>query len=137
MSGDERADAIRLADMLLDEPWTDPDNDLHVLARQLLRGEERIQALEAKYKRLVKFVEEARFVLNAPYEFSLTGTEMTVKRYTGLYSQIEDRPPGAYFELLEPFVRASDYEALEAEVRAWRILVNGDESKPFEAKPWA
>jgi len=37
---DERAQAITLAHRLLDEPNCDPDDDLRVLARQLLRARE-------------------------------------------------------------------------------------------------
>lgn len=43
---DERVDAIALANKLLDEPWCDPDDDLRVLARQLLRAHEQIALLE-------------------------------------------------------------------------------------------
>lgn len=44
---DERADAIALADKLLDEPMADPDDDLRTLSRQLLRSEERVARLRA------------------------------------------------------------------------------------------
>jgi hypothetical protein len=37
---DERAQAIALAHRLLDEPNCDPDDDLRILARQLLRARE-------------------------------------------------------------------------------------------------
>lgn len=44
---DERAEAMVLANRLLDQPWADPDDDLRVLARQLLRREERVAMVEA------------------------------------------------------------------------------------------
>lgn len=44
---DERADAIKLANKLLDEPNCDPDDDLRTLARQLLRREEYVSAMAA------------------------------------------------------------------------------------------
>ncbi len=40
MSTDERVSALELANRLLDEPNADPDDDLRVLARQLLRRTE-------------------------------------------------------------------------------------------------
>jgi DNA repair exonuclease SbcCD ATPase subunit len=42
---DERAYALVLANKLLDQPYCDPDDDLRVLSRQLLRSEERCQAI--------------------------------------------------------------------------------------------
>lgn len=42
---DERDDAIVLANKLLDQHWADPDDDLRVLARQLLRAHEHKAAL--------------------------------------------------------------------------------------------
>lgn len=44
----ERADAIRLANTVLDRVNADPDDDLAVLARQLLRTRERAERLEAR-----------------------------------------------------------------------------------------
>lgn len=43
----EREEAYRLADRLLDEPNADPDDDLRVLARQLLRHKEAVEKLKA------------------------------------------------------------------------------------------
>lgn len=56
-----------------------------------------------------------------------------VKRYTGLYSQIEGKPPGAYFELLEPFVRASDYDAMDSAATALGTHVQFLEARVNEA----
>jgi hypothetical protein len=42
---DERESAKNLAKVLLDEPWADPDDDLRVLSRQLLRRHEEIERL--------------------------------------------------------------------------------------------
>jgi len=42
----ERRDALALADRLLDVPYADPDDDLRVLCRQLLRAQEEIERLE-------------------------------------------------------------------------------------------
>ena len=38
----EKKHAIELANRVLDRPWGDPDDDLAVLARQLLRALERL-----------------------------------------------------------------------------------------------
>jgi len=46
-SSNERATAVTLADHLLDEPYADPDDDLRVLSRQLLRRHEEIEGLKA------------------------------------------------------------------------------------------
>ena len=43
----ERTDAIRLANKLLDVPNADPDDDLRLLARQLLRHVEAVEKLKA------------------------------------------------------------------------------------------
>ena len=45
---DERREALVLADAILDRPNADPDDDLAVLARHLLRAQESIDALSAK-----------------------------------------------------------------------------------------
>jgi hypothetical protein len=42
---DERESANNLANVLLDEPWADPDDDLRVLSRQLLLRHEEIERL--------------------------------------------------------------------------------------------
>lgn len=39
---------IALANRVLDRPNADPDDDLAMLARQLLRRQERVESLEAK-----------------------------------------------------------------------------------------
>lgn len=41
----EATDAIRLANIILDRPSGDPDDDLAVLSRQLLRTREKLEAL--------------------------------------------------------------------------------------------
>lgn len=43
---DERFQALELAHKLLDEPNCDPDDDLRVLARQLVRRHEQIASLQ-------------------------------------------------------------------------------------------
>lgn len=43
----ERISAIALANRLMDEPNCDPDDDLRVLSRQLLRRSEEIERLRA------------------------------------------------------------------------------------------
>lgn len=45
----ERDDAIALANRLLDEPHADPDDDLRVLARQLIRATERTDKRRASW----------------------------------------------------------------------------------------
>lgn len=42
----ERTDADKLAERLLNEPYADPDDDLRMLSRQLLRRREVIERLE-------------------------------------------------------------------------------------------
>ena len=43
---DERDEAVVLANHLLDQPLCDPDDDLRVLSRQLLRRHEEIEHLQ-------------------------------------------------------------------------------------------
>ena len=43
MTTDERAQAIALANRLLDQPYSDPDDDLRMLSRQLLRLTEELE----------------------------------------------------------------------------------------------
>jgi hypothetical protein len=42
----EKEQSIRLAKRILEHPNLDPDSDICVLARQLLRREERLQKIE-------------------------------------------------------------------------------------------
>lgn len=46
----ERTDAIKLARRLLDEPNADPDDDLRMLSRQLLRSHETIDRMHAQLR---------------------------------------------------------------------------------------
>lgn len=55
----EREDAIKLANIILNQPWRDPDDDISVLARQLLRAHEATDTAAAKLKDL----EEGRVVI--------------------------------------------------------------------------
>lgn len=48
----ERAFAVALANRVLDRPYGDPDDDLAVLSRQLLRRHEEIDALRTDNERL-------------------------------------------------------------------------------------
>lgn len=45
MNTQELIRAINLANKLLDAPYVDPDDDLRVLSRQLLRSQERLENL--------------------------------------------------------------------------------------------
>ncbi len=47
---DEMCEAIQLANLLLDVPYADPDDDLRVLSRQLLRAHERLAAQSVQEK---------------------------------------------------------------------------------------
>jgi len=42
---DERSQAARIADRLLDEPYADPDDDIRVVCRQFNRSQEEIKQL--------------------------------------------------------------------------------------------
>lgn len=44
---DEQASAVALANRLLDQPYADPDDDLRVLSRQLLRRQEELNKYKA------------------------------------------------------------------------------------------
>ncbi len=46
----ERDDAIRLANAVLDKPFIDPDGDICLLARQLLRETERAEAASPQWR---------------------------------------------------------------------------------------
>src|SRR5437870_182814 len=58
----ERADTDKLAERLLDEPNADPDDDLRMLSRQLLRRREKIERLE---KRLAEISDNTLDLINA------------------------------------------------------------------------
>lgn len=47
IANSELAEALKLADKLLDVPLADPDDDIRVLSRQLLRQQERVVQLKA------------------------------------------------------------------------------------------
>lgn len=49
----EREQALILANAVLDDPYYDPDGDMSVLARQLLRRTEELEAYKAAYLELV------------------------------------------------------------------------------------
>lgn len=46
---DEYTQALAIANHVLDRPNADPDDDLSVLARHLLRANERIEAFKAEW----------------------------------------------------------------------------------------
>jgi hypothetical protein len=46
----EQEAAIKLANIILDQPWRDPDDDLSTLSRQLLRRHEEISDLREKLR---------------------------------------------------------------------------------------
>ena len=48
----ERTEALALAERLLDEPNADPDDDLRILSRQLLRRQETVERLQNKLAEL-------------------------------------------------------------------------------------
>ena len=47
----EEAQAMLLAERILDKPYIDPDGDICLLARQLLRAHEKIEALKQEAHR--------------------------------------------------------------------------------------
>lgn len=73
----ERADADRLAERLLNEPNADPDDDLRILARQLLRRREVIERLE---KRLAKMSDDTLDLINANRDAILRIAEEGLRR---------------------------------------------------------
>lgn len=50
--------AIQLAERLLDEPNEDPDDDLRILSRQLIRVHERQYIFKIKVRELIAFLQE-------------------------------------------------------------------------------
>lgn len=57
---DERTYAVTLANRVLDRPYIDPDEDIAVLARQLLRRHEEITRLRARESELLAQIESMR-----------------------------------------------------------------------------
>lgn len=58
---DEEAEAVIVANALLDVPYADPDDDLRMLSRQLLRRHEEL----ARKQYLLKALERATAILKA------------------------------------------------------------------------
>lgn len=52
LTEDERTQAARIADRLLDEPYADPDDDIRVLARQFNRSQEEVERRNRELFRL-------------------------------------------------------------------------------------
>lgn len=59
----ELAEALALAHRILDRPSGDPDDDLAMLSRQLLRQTEAIERLQAEPRARVTWLEEMRQLL--------------------------------------------------------------------------
>lgn len=55
----EKEESLKLANLILDRPWADPDDDLAVLARNLLRTHEINQALQSEIRLLRGQLESA------------------------------------------------------------------------------
>ena len=73
----ERTDADKLANKLLDEPYADPDDDLRMLSRQLLRRREVIERLE---KSLVEQQDPTHDLIEANHDTILQMHEEAVRR---------------------------------------------------------
>jgi hypothetical protein len=63
----EKEHSRKLANIILDQSWRDPDDDLSVLARQLLRADEVIAAKDVELAKL----REDRFALYQQHEIEL------------------------------------------------------------------
>ena len=63
LTTDERSQADVLANRLLDEPNCDPDDDLRVLARQLLRRQEEVERLHLELAFIGGYLLEHRQML--------------------------------------------------------------------------
>lgn len=86
----EHKTAVKLANTILDEPGRDPDDDLSVLARQLLRTHE---ALETAIKKLLDLSEGRSCILpdnRAHAEAMLTVAEAFLNPH------LKDKQPGPY-----------------------------------------
>ncbi len=101
----ERTDAIHLANKLLEEPNTDPDDDLRMLSRQLLRRCETIDRLE---KHLAALQDSTLDMINANRDTILRIHEDGLRRLTKqceiLYislSQSDSPPPIVIKDLRE------------------------------------
>lgn len=92
----ERTDADRLAEKLLSEPNADPDDDLRMLARQLLRRRDVIERLE---KRIVEMSDDTADLINANRDTILRITEEGLRRvakeceYMTTSLEQSDNPP--------------------------------------------
>ncbi len=94
----ERADADRLAERLLDEPYADPDDDLRMLSRQLLRRREVIERLEKRLGELL--MDGTADLIHANRDIILRITEEGLRRVrkeceylAGSLEQSDSPPP--------------------------------------------
>lgn len=85
----ERTDADKLAERLLDQPYADPDDNLRVLSRQLLRRREVIERLE---KQLVELTDDTADLINANRDTILRITEEGMRRVKNILSRHGDIP---------------------------------------------
>ncbi len=72
----EQKRAYKLADKLLDEPYCDPDDDLRVLSRQLLRHREAINLLKQE---LVEPYDSTKDLINANRDIILKKYEEAIQ----------------------------------------------------------
>lgn len=96
----ERTDADKLARRLLDEPNADPDDDLRMLSRQLLRRGEVIERLE---KRLGEMCDGTADLVNANRDTILRIHEEGLRRIRKL---LECGNPAQYIALMLKIIEA-------------------------------
>lgn len=101
----ERTEAFILANRLLDEPNADPDDDLRILARQLLRKTEVVERLE---KRLQEQQDPTLDMIHANIEITLHKYEEAVRRMgkeidyvAGSLEQSDHPPPIVLHDLID------------------------------------
>lgn len=112
----ERSDCDRLADKLLDEPNADPDDDLRMLSRQLLRRREVIERLE---KRLVEMSDNTLDLVHANRDSMLRIAEEALRRISVVVKKARDGTTGV-----------CDYQFI------YRILEAANTFHPMHGESW-
>ncbi len=118
----EKSDALKLAERLLDEPYCDPDDDLRVLSRQLLRRQEVVERVE---KRLAETMDPTRDLIEANRDTILNFHEEAIRRIRKCLTNVMAGPV------------AADSEATRTQCRlALQVIVSLNLFHPMHGESW-
>lgn len=107
----EFSDAIELANRLLDEPYVDPDDDLRMLARQLLRRQEAVEKLENRLAELSDNGCTLKIMVKmeaGEVQIVCDGNERIAGWLRDLINNYDDCESNASTELLERWLKRND-----------------------------